>query len=183
MKLKTIISLIQETYGNVGMGNGSMSSNDTELKPYPGSMDDVEDWEGIREGQGWFLYREATNNEKNRAGASVYIHGDENPHKFWITIKTHGLRKPQDTNEQFRQRIKKHSDKVARSWTNAANKLHKIEEYNGVGNRISISWKEAFKEALNDPKVKTFIENWGEEPIKSKKTAAIADPVNFTPHI
>ena len=160
-----------------------MSSNDTELHPLPGSADDTEDWDGIKEGQGWFLYREANNTAKNRSGASIYITEEDEPHKYWINIKTHGLRKKTDTNEQFRQRIKKHSDKVARSWMSAAKRLHKNEEYSPVGNRISISWKQAFKEALNDPKVKTFIENWGEEPIKSKKTATIADPVNFTPRI
>jgi hypothetical protein len=133
----------------------------------------VDDWDGIKEGNGWFIYRESNVSDKRRSGASVYITETDKPHKMWIEIKTGNLRKPNDTNKMYRERIKKHSNKVMSSWMNAAKRLYKAPGYNEVGNKMTISWKEAFKEALNDPKVKQYIDNWGE--------AAISDPVNFTP--
>ena len=92
------------------MGYGSMSSNDNELRPMPGSTDDVDDWDGIKEGKGWFLYRETNNWDKRRAAASIYITEEDTPHKYWIKIKTHKLRKPNDTNQLYQERVKKHSD-------------------------------------------------------------------------
>lgn len=172
MKLKTIL-LIGEAAG-FGMAGGplggSLTSHDAKLRAKPGSMDDVESWDGVTEGKGWFCYREANNWDTKRAGASVYItEGD--PSKYWMRIKTHGLRKPNDTNESYRQRINKHSDKVARSWMTAAKKLHNNPEINEVGNELQMTWNEAFKLALESAKVKPFISDWGEKEI---------DSVNFT---
>lgn len=176
MKLKNIL-LVER---GMSMGYGSMTSGDTQLRPMPGSMDDIEAWEGIKEGKGWFLHMEANNWDNQRSGASVYItEGD--PHKMWIKIKTRGLRKASDTNESHRQRIRKHADKVARSWVTAAKNLHNNPELNEVGNEIAITWNEAFRKALDDPKVKSQIERWGEskkDPYKD--SGAIADPTNFT---
>jgi hypothetical protein len=174
MKLKTLILLER----GMSMGYGSMSSNDTELRPMPGSADDVEDWDGIKEGNGWFLYRETNNHDTKRSGASVYITEEDKPHKYWMKIKTHGLRKAGDTNKMYYERVKKHTDKVSKAWISEASKLHKASEFNEVGNKKTISWKQAFKEALSSPKIKNFIENSGEEEI-----APLADPVNFTPRV
>ena len=179
MKLKTILLLIQEScgYGMAGGSlDGSLTSHDTQLRPYPGSSDDTESWAGIVEGNGWFMYRGSNNWDKKMSEASVYI-TEGKPTKYWMRIKTHGLRKPNDTNESYRQRINKHSDKVARSWMSAARKIHNNPEINEVGNEIQITWKEAFKLALESSKVKPFISEWGET---KKDTSAMADPVNFT---
>jgi hypothetical protein len=172
MKLKTIVHILEHSNS---MGYGSMSSNDTTLRPLPGSADDVEMWDGITEGQDWFCYAEANNWDKKISGATVYINENDKPHKMWIKIKTHGLRKPNDTNEAFRQRIRKHTDKVARSWMTAAKGHFKNAEINEVGNTIARTWKECFREAMNDPKVKAHLADSGEQEI-----APMADPVNFT---
>lgn len=174
MKLKTLL-LVELTEMGMSMSPGSMSSQDTELRPIPGSADDVEAWDGIKEGKGWFCYRETSDHTLNRSGATAYITEGDKPHKIWIKIKTHGLRKPNDTNKMYRERINKHSNKVMTSWMNAAKRHHKSQGFNEVGNKITISWKESFKEAINDPKVKQYIDNWGE--------AAISDPINFTPRV
>lgn len=175
MKLKTILLLNEMSIPSFNMG--SMTSNDTKLRAYPGSMDDAESWDGIKEGNGWFMYRGSNDWHSKRSGASVYITEGE-PHKFWIKIKTHGLRKPNDTNESYRNTVKKHTDKVSRAWMTAARKIHNSPEINEVGNEIPVSWKQAFREALNDPKVKPYIDKVGEE-----KNSPIVDPVNFTPRI
>ena len=112
------------------------------------------------------------------AGASIYITEDDKPHKMWIKIKTHGLRKANDTNESFKERVRKHTNKVARSWMSAAKNIHNNPELNEVGNPIPVTWKQAFKEALNDPKVKAFLAETGE-----KELSPISDPVNFTPRV
>lgn len=187
MKLKTIL-LIGESAGfgtHGGSLGGSLTSHDTQLRAKPGSMDDVESWDGVTEGKGWFCYREANCWNTKRSGASVYITEGE-PHKYWMRIKTHGLRKPNDTNESYRQRINKHSDKVARAWMTAARKLHNNPEINEVGNEIQMTWKEAFKLALESVKVKPFIAEWGEGQTKrtqSNVSPPISDPVNFTPRL
>lgn len=174
MKLKTLLLLER----GMSMGYGSMSSNDIKLRPIPGSFDDVEDWDGITESNEWFLYRETNNWDTKRSGATVYITEDEIPHKYWIKVKTNNLRKSNDTNKMYQERAKKHADKVSRAWMSEAKRLYKSPGYNEMGNKMIVSWKQAFKEALNNPKIKTFIENWGEE-----SAAPIADPVNFTPRV
>lgn len=167
----------------MSMGYGSMTSGDTQLRPYPGSMDSAEDWEGITEGNGWFCYRESNNWDSKKSGASIYITEGE-PTKYWIKVKTHGLRKPTDTNESYRQRVRKHTNKVSRSWITAAKKMHDNPEINEVGNEIQMTWNEAFKKALEDPKVKPFLSGYGEgKTNKPKESGAIADPVNFTPRL
>ncbi len=215
MKLKTIITLLQEFYMPAGVpgasGMGSMTSSDSKLRPVPGgpddndAWDDVQDWDGIKEGKGWFLYREQNHSAKRRSLATVYITEGDKPHKMWINIKTHRLRKKGDTSEMHQEKIKKHADKVSRAWMSEAKRLYKEPGYNEMGNKITISWNEAFKQALKSPKVQSFIDNWGEQAVtprtldplsypdkskallpqatESKKTAAIADPVNFTPRI
>ena len=185
MKLKTLLLLKNESagYGTHGSAlGGSLTSQDTKLRPWAGSMDDVESWDGVTEGKGWFAYRESNNWDTKRSGASIHITEGE-PHKYWIRIKTHGLRKPTDTHESYRQRVTQHSDKVSRAWQSAAKKLHGNPEINEVGNELQMTWKEAFKLALEDAKVKPFIAEWGEgqtKPAQTKATPVIADPVNFT---
>jgi hypothetical protein len=171
MKLKTLL-LVEM---GMSMSPGSLTSRDTELRPMPGSADDAEVWDGIKEGNGWFVYRETTDNSTNRSGATAYITDGDKPHKIWIKIKTHGLRKTNDTNKMYRERINKHSNKVMTSWMNAAKRLYKGPGFNEVGNKMTISWKDAFVEAVKDPKVKQYIDNWGE--------SEISDPINFTPRI
>jgi hypothetical protein len=176
MKLKTIILLER----GMSMGYGSMTSGDTKLRAMPGKenhLDDGEYWDGVTEGQGWFCYRESNNWDIKRSGASVTItEGD--PHRFWIKIKTHGLKKPTDTNESYRQRVRKHVDKVSKAWITAARNLHNNPEINEVGNYLQKTWKECFEEALNDPKISSFVSEKGET-----KISPIADPVNFTPRV
>jgi len=156
------------------------SPND-KLYPVPGSLNDKTNWNkntddssSIVEGDGWFVYKESNDWNKRQSGASVTITEDDKPHKIWIKIKTHGLRKANDTNETFKERVRKHTNKVAGQWISAAKKLHE-PELNEVGNPIPISWKQAFKEALNNPKVKSHLMETGAEDI-----APICDPVNFT---
>lgn len=135
----------------------------------------ISSWDGIKEGKGWFMYHESNNWDIKRSGASVYV-TEGQPEKYWIKIKTHGLRKPTDTNESYRQRVREYSGKVSRAWTTAAKRIHNDPHINEVGNEVPITWNQAFKEAIEDPKVKPFIENWGTEKIG-------VDPVNFTPRV
>jgi hypothetical protein len=139
--------------GAPGWENGSPSWND-----------DVEDWDGIVEGQDWFCYIEGNDWQNKRSGATIYINEDDKPHKMWIKIKTHGLRKNNDTNESYKERVRKHVNKVARSWMSAAKDIHNNPDLNEVGNPIPISWKQAFKEALTNSKVKSYITEIGEQP-------------------
>jgi hypothetical protein len=170
MKLKTIL-LIGESAG-FGMAGGSLggslTSYDTQLRAKPGSMDDVESWDGIVEGDKWFCHIQANDWDKKLSGASVTITENDKHHKFWIKIKTHGLRKTGDTNESYRQRVKKHSNKIARKWISEAKKLHR-PELNEVGNEIPKYWSESFKKSIES--IKPFISDWGEKEI---------DSVNFT---
>ena len=161
-------------------------SPDVALRPTPGGQNDgmpgwnegVEDWDGIVEGKDWFCYMEGNDWHNKRSGATIYINEDEKPHKMWIKIKTHGLRKTNDTNESYKERVRKHTNKVARSWMSEAKRIHDNPELNEVGNTIPISWKQSFKEALNSPKVKNYIAETG-----AKDIAPVCDPENFTPRI
>lgn len=185
IKLKKLIESSLTERG-MSMGCGSMSSDDTKLRPTPGGQNDnspkwndnVEDWDGIVEGDNWFCYMESNDWHSKRSGASIYITEDDKPHKMWIKIKTHGLRKDNDTNESYKDRIRKHTNKVARSWMSAAKEIYNNQDLNEVGNPVPISWKQAFKEALNNPKVNSHIAEVGE-----KEIAPLAEPVNFTPRI
>jgi 2'-5' RNA ligase len=159
----------------LSMGYGSMSSNDIKLRPIPGSVNDssdwnrdVDDWDGIVNGDNWFVYKESNDHQTNKSGASVTITEDEIPYKIWIKIKTHGLRKTGDTNETHKARIRKHTNKIASKWISAAKKLHEIE-LNEVGNEIKKSWKESFKNSIES--IKSYICEYGEHEI---------DTVNFT---
>ena len=60
----------------------------------------------------------------------------------------------------------------------AAKKIHNDPEINEVGNPIPITWKQAFRESLKDPKLKTHLAESGEQ-----ESAPLADPVNFTPRV
>jgi 2'-5' RNA ligase len=163
----------------MSMGYGSMSSNDTKLRPIPGGQNDgapgwndgVKEWDGIVEGDGWFVYKESNDHQSNQAGASVTITEDETPHKIRIKIKTHGLRKTNDTNESHKARIRKHTNKVTGQWISAAKKLHNNLDINEAGNPIHKSWYDCFKEALNNEKIKPYI------------NIPCIDGVNFTYHI
>lgn len=170
MKLKTLIILNEQ--GN-SMGYGSMSSNDTKLRPMPRWNDDVSNWDGIVEGKDWFCYMEGNDWQSKRSGATVYINEDDKTHKIWIKIKTGRLRKPNDTNESYKERVRKHANKAARTWMSAAKKMYNDPEINEVGNPIPITWKHAFREALKDPKLKPYLAECGEDKPS-------VDPVNFT---
>ena len=182
MKLKTLIEINEWISHGIAVNR----TPDSKLRATPGGQNDgapgwnegVGDWDGIIEGKDWFCYLEGNDWHNKRSGASIYITEDDNPHKMWIKIKTHGLRKANDTNESYKDRIRKHTNKVARSWMSAAKEIHDGAGLNEVGNPISVSWKHAIKEALNDPKVKAHLAETGEN-----KLSPIADPVNFTPRI
>lgn len=172
MKLKTLIILNEQ--GN-SMGYGSMSSNDTKLRPTPRNKwnGDVSNWDGIVEGKDWFCYMEGNDWHAKRSGATVYINEDDKTHKIWIKIKTGRLRKPNDTNESYKERVRKHTNKAARTWMSAAKKMYNDPEINEAGNPVPITWKHAFREALKDSKLKPYIAECGE-------TEPMVDPVNFT---
>ena len=175
MKLKTIIQ-INEWISHAPAVN---RNPDDQLRPTPGGFNDkAPSWDGIVEGNDWFLHIEANNWDARQAGASVYISEDSEPIRMWAKIKTHGLRKPHDTNESYKERVRKHMDKVGRSWVSAAKKIHNNPDLNEVGNPVPITWKQAFREALNDPKVKAHLADCGE-----RRMTPIVDPVNFTPTI
>lgn len=179
MKLKTLIFLEEGgmSYPSMGMGYGPMTSQDTKLRPMPDSIDNTESWDGITEGDGWFLYREANNWHNRQSGASITITEGE-PHRIRIKIKTKGLKKSSDTNSSLNERVKNHTDKVSRAWITAAKKIKNTPELNEIGSPMERSWTDCFREALEDPKVKPFIEGCSEE-----KISAMVDPVNFTPRV
>ena len=171
MKLKTLLQITEW----ISHAPAINRSPDDKLRATPGGFNDGSpnwndepNWDGVIEGKDWFCYMESNNWETKRSGASIYINEDEKPHKIWIKIKTHGLRKPNDTNESYKDRIRKHTNKIARKWMSEAKRLHK-PELNEVGNEIPISWKESFKNSIGS--VKSFISEWGESEI---------DPINFT---
>lgn len=185
MKLKTLLYL-NEWFTKTQMGGMTPTSGETQLLPMPGGMNDVENWNSIREGNGWFSYR--GNNDWNTGitEASVCITEKETPRKFWIKIKTRGLRKPNDTNKSYHERVRKHGDKVVRTWATEARRLHnEPKRLTNVGNKIMRDWAESFLEALKNPKISSLIAEFGETKITGyeKSSQAIADPVNFTPRI
>src|ERR1035437_7405646 len=171
MKLKTLIFL---TEAGMSMGYGSMSSQDSQLRPMPGGMNDGPSWDGIVEGDGWFLYKETNNWHQKQSTASVTITEGE-PYKFRVKIKTKGLRKKGDRNAQLYERVRAHTNKVAGAWVSEAKKIHNNQEMNEIGNPKEKSWAQSFKEALQSPKVSPFIEGVEE----SKWPAPIVNPVNF----
>lgn len=171
MKLKTII-LINELLGIPTTNRNP----DSALRPTPGGWNDGSpNWDGVVEGKDWFCYMEGNDWQAHRSGATIYITEDDKPHKMWIKIKTHGLRKKGDTNESYKERVRKHTKKVAGSWMSEAKKLYKNIEINEAGNPVPITWKQAFREAMNHPKVKEFLAEKGEQEI-----TPLVDPVNFT---
>jgi len=182
MKLKTLIQINEWISHGIAVNR----TPDSKLRATPGGQNDgakgwnegVGDWDGIIEGKDWFCYVEGNDWHSKMAGASIYITEDDKPHKMWVKFKTHGLRKAGDTNESFKERVRKHSHKVARSWMTAAKDIHNNVGLNEVGNPIPITWKQAFKEALNSPKVKGLVAEVGENELPT-----ISDPVNFTPRI
>jgi len=166
MKLKTLIFLESRP----SMGYGSMSSQDTKLRPLPGSIDDIDDWDGIVEGDGWFLYKEHNNWHQKQSGASVTITEGE-PKRYRISIKTKGLRKMGDTKQQFVERIRKHTNKVSSAWISAAKRIKNNPDLNEIGNPIHKSWGECFEAALQDAKVSPYVQG------------VSVDAVNFTPRV
>lgn len=170
MKLKTLIFLESQP----SMGYGSMSSQDTQLRPMPGSIDD---WNGITEGDGWFLYREANDWHNRQSGASITV-TEGTPHRFRIKIKTRGLKKKSDTNASLNERVRKHTDKVSKTWISVAKRIKNNPELNEIGSPVEKSWSDCFREALEDPKVQPFLEDVSEE-----KLSSVSDPVNFTPRV
>jgi hypothetical protein len=173
MKLKTLIQ-INEWISHAPTVNRSPDLN---LYPTPGGLNDGSpNWDGIVEGKDWFCYMEGNDWQTKRSGASIYINEDEKPYKIWVKIKTNGLRKPNDTNESYKERVRKHTNKVARSWMSEARRIFKNIEINEAGNPVPITWKQAFREALKNPKVKAHLADCGEQEI-----APLMDPVNFTP--
>lgn len=156
------------------MAFGGMSSQDTKLRPMPGGMDDPDSWNGIVEGDGWFLYKESNNWHNRQSGASVTITEGE-PYKFRIKIKTKGLKKKGDTNASLHERVRKHTDKISRAWMSAAKKIRNNPELNEIGNPKVKQWTECFREALSDPKISPFIESHEE----GKWPAPIINPMNF----
>lgn len=178
MKLKTLIFLEGTAYGGNTIGMGSMTSQDTKLRPMPGSIDNVSNWDGIMEGDGWFLYKEANNWHNKQSGASITITEGE-PTRYRIKIKTKGLRKKGDTNAMLSERVRKHTEKVSRAWVSAAKKIRKNPDLNEIGSPIEKPWNQCFKEALEDPKISSLIEGFEE----SKLSSSISDPVNFTPRV
>lgn len=175
MKLKTLIK-INEWISHGPAVNGNP---DSKLRPMPGGWnDDSPNWDGIVEGKDWFCYMEGNDWQTKRSGATVYINEDDKPHKIWIKIKTHNLRKPNDTNESYKERVRKHTNKVARTWMTAAKKIHNNPDINEAGNPVPITWKQAFRESLKDTKLKAHLADCGEQ-----ETSSLADPVNFTPRL
>ena len=146
---------------------------DSALQPTPGGMNDGSpNWNGIVKNKDWWAYIGGNNWDKKQSYTEVIINEDDKPHKMWIKIKTGGLRKPNDTNESYKERVRKHTNKVARSWMSEAKRIYNNPEINEAGNPIPITWKQAFKEAIKNPKVKKYLADFGETQI---------DPVNFTP--
>ncbi len=179
MKLKTLIFLdfLNEggmSYPSAGMGYASMSSQDTALRPMPGSIDAKESWDGIVEGNGWFLYKESNNWHNKQSTASVTITEGE-PIKLRIKIKTKGLKKKGDTNAKLYERVRQHTNRVSSAWVSEAKKIYNNPELNEVGNPIQKSWHQCFKEALQSPKVSPFVEGIEE----GKWPAPIVNPANF----
>ena len=164
MKLKAIIEELLLEW--VSHGIAVNRNPDSKLHPTPGGWNDNSpNWNGIIKGpkNEWFAYLESNDWENKRSGATVYITEDDKSHKIWIKIKTGGLRKKNDTNESYKERVRKHTNKVAHSWMSAAKKIHNNPEINEIGNTIPITWKEAFRESMNDPKVKEFLVEYGEK--------------------
>jgi len=166
MKLKTLILL------NEFSVPGSLTSGDHELVP----------WNGVTEGNDWFAYAGNNHHNVGESYCSVTITETEKPVNYWATIRTKGLRKPNDTTRIYHERIRKRTESAKRAWVSAARKLHKEpKRVTECGNLIMRSWTEAFKEALENPRVKSFINKSGEGKIGSQ--APIVDPINFTPRL
>jgi hypothetical protein len=170
MKLKTLILL------NEFNAPGPMTSGNNDLIP----------WDGVTEGKGYFLYCGANDWAKGSSTATVCI-TEGKPKKFWLKVKTKGLRRPNDTNEGFSNRAYDATQKVGKAWVAEAKKLYKEpKSVDKVGNQTTRTLEEAFREALEMPRIKALIETWGESPIKQTQdggTSAISDPVNFTPRV
>jgi hypothetical protein len=158
MKLKTLI------YLNEWSGVGSLTSGETDLIP----------WDGVTEGKGWFLYCGSNNHNTGNSIATVYLTEGE-PKRLWIKLKTKNLRRPKDTNESSSHRSYELTKKLGKAWCSEAKRLFKQPKaIDRVGNPLNRTWEEAFKEALQSPRLRSVVEAHGE-------TKASVDPVNFTP--
>ena len=179
MKLKTLIQISEW----ISHGPAINRSPDDKLYATPGGMNDgspnwsePNNWDGVVEGKDWWGYTGGNDWNKKQSYSEIYINEDEKPYKIWIKIKTHGLRKTNDTNETYKERVRKHTNKVARSWMGEAKKIHNNPEINEVGNPVPITWKQAFREALKNSKVKAHLADCGEQEM-----TPLEDPINFTP--
>jgi hypothetical protein len=73
IKLKQLIDESLDERG-MGMGYGSLTSNDNQLRPIPGGWnDDVDDWDGIIKGENWWAYIASNDWQKKMSEASIYI--------------------------------------------------------------------------------------------------------------
>ena len=160
MKLKTLIKINKWITPAINHGPNST------LQPISeGWNDNSSNWDGIIEGgkNEWFAYVGSNDWHKHLAEATIYINEEgQKPHKIWVGIKTHGLRKNGDTNEVAKQRVRKHTNKIVKKWMSEAKRLYK-PELNEVGNPIIKTWLETFRSSLES--IKPFILEWGESEI------------------
>lgn len=79
--------------------------------------------------------------------------------------------------------------KALTSWKSLANEIHRDVQLSEVGNPIEKTWKECFREALKDPKMKEYMraphhqrvfDDKGYPAKIQGKPAPCIDPVNFT---
>ena len=71
--------------------------------------------------------------------------------------------------------------KAFSTWKSVANEIRRDStQLNEVGNQIQKSWKDCFKEALEDPKLKEYIRKNKHQSVYSNNSNSIIDPINFS---
>jgi len=104
------------------------------------SMEDIL-FENFHENKDWFIYE-----GENKI---VVIFPDNSKQSFKIHFHKNRLQKDKET----------HRNKAARTWKKLATEIRKNTDLNEAGNPVTISWQECFKNALNHPEMKEFIDD------------------------
>lgn len=115
-----------------------------------------ENFDVVADGSGWRLYSGCNDWEIAPTACAVVFPGDDRNERVWFTVD----HKKCPEEEKFADETKAFGQKAWKTWKRVAAEQHKAKE--------GRSWKDAFKLALKEPAMKTYVRDSGTEHTRWK---------------